>query len=622
MRLQPVLHYSATTVAAPSQVISGHSGVVDASTDRQADGFYHCDVRALSLLDITTSGRVDYLGVLQERADGFTSKAIVRGVGETTPDAVVELTRERSLRAGVLKESFVFTNTGTLAVTFGVKLELATDMARLDDVKAGRICPVVAFEDRVDSTGRHERRWMGEWIDVRAVSGWPFEGEHSLKLEPGERRELGVEVVAEATTPPLFPPPADRERYVPRVTSSDGALAPLLDRAIEDLQGLLLADPMAGGDAFLAAGAPWYLTLFGRDSLWAAILALPLGPDLAMGTLRTLARRQAVEFDAMSQAEPGKILHEVRATGQDLGGGVLLPPVYYGTIDATALWVILLHEAWEAGAEYEEVEGLVPALKAALGWIEAQAQETGFVRYVDSSGRGLANQGWKDSADGVRDADGSAPDGPISLCEVQGYCYQAMLAGAKVLHAVAGEDPGPRQAWASQLAERFRSAFWVDSPAGPYPAVALDGAGRPVTALTSNIGHLLGTGIVNSVEARAIAGHVMGDDLNSGFGLRTMAASTRSFNPMGYHTGSVWVHDTVIVARGLDREGMHDEAVILVEGVLRAAPHFGYHLPELYGGHAAEGGTRPIPYAAACHPQAWSAASAIEMARILGALGA
>ena len=243
--------------------------------------------------------------------------------------------------------------------------------------------------------------------------------------------------------------------------------------------------------------------------------------------------------------------------------------------------------------------------------------ETGFLRYVDSTGRGLANQGWKDSADGIRHRDGSRSAPPIALCEVQAYAYAAAVHGAQLLRHFGVGTPDRLEEWALGLQERFRAAFWVDSPTGPYPAVALDGTGRPVSALTSNIGHLLGTGLCNAEENAAIAKHLVGDRLNSGFGLRTMATDTGGYNPLGYHTGSVWTHDTMVAARGLAADGFRAEAETLVHGLLDASVAFRGRMPELYGGYPAVPGGRPTAYAASCHPQGWSAAAMVEGLRIL-----
>ena len=257
----------------------------------------------------------------------------------------------------------------------------------------------------------------------------------------------------------------------------------------------------APGDTFLAAGAPWFFTLFGRDSLWAARMLLPLGTDLAAGTLRVLAARQGTVTDVDSAEQPGKILHEVRAKPLSLGEeGRVLPPVYYGTVDATPLWVCLLHDAWRWGMPADQVEALLPAMERALAWMtdHGDADGDGFLEYVDEGGHGLANQGWKDSGDSVQWRDGTLATGPIALCEVQAYAHEAALGGAALLEAFGRPGADRWRAWAAELATRFRAAFWVQDATGRYPAIALDADKRAVDTVTSNIGHLLGTGLLDA----------------------------------------------------------------------------------------------------------------------------
>jgi glycogen debranching enzyme len=418
--------------------------------------------------------------------------------------------------------------------------------------------------------------------------------------------EATVEVTATAPGgPPVVAPPTRELWQAPAVTAGDHRLPALVERSVADLAGLLAADPTATDDHYLTAGAPWYLTLFGRDSLWAARMALPLGTDLAAGTLRTLARRQGTRTDPSTEEEPGKILHEVRI-------GPAGPEHYYGTVDATPLWISLLHDAWRWGLADAEVAALLPNLEAALGWLQDAAGD-GFVRYVDNAGV-LSNQGWKDSFDSIQFADGRLADPPIALCEVQAYAFAAALEGAALLDAFGRPGGDGWRDWAAGLRDRFRSAFWVEDRRGRYPAIALDGDGRPVDSVTSNIGHLLGTGLLDEAETAAVVRRLAAPDLDSGFGLRTMSARSVGFNPLSYHGGSVWSHDTAIALRGLSAVGTADAAAVaasLARGLLAAAPAFEFRLPELYGGESAGGGRRPLAYPAACRPQAWSAGAAL-----------
>jgi glycogen debranching enzyme len=337
---------------------------------------------------------------------------------------------------------------------------------------------------------------------------------------------------------------------------------------------------------------------------------------VAAGTLNALARRQGRRHDAAAAEEPGKILHELRAQASEISG-MRLPATYYGTVDATPLWISLLHRAWRWGLARDAVAALLPNLERALGWIGEQTGDS-FVRYVDTTGLGLANQGWKDSIDAVQFADATLAAAPLALCEVQGYAYAAAMRGADLLDAF--DRPGGTgwRDWAARLAERFRDRFWVTDDIGPYPAIALDADGRPADTPTSNMGHLLSTGLLDEAESAAVVRRLAAPDMDSGFGLRTMSATARGFNPLGYHTGSVWPHDNAIVLAGLRRVGTDDAdafAYQLVRGLLRGGTAFEYRFPELYCG----AGDPPLPYPASCRPQAWSAATAVEMLRaVLG----
>jgi glycogen debranching enzyme len=293
-----------------------------------------------------------------------------------------------------------------------------------------------------------------------------------------------------------------------------------------------------------------------------------------------------------------------------------LPPVYYGTIDATPLWACTLHDAWRAGVPEAEIEALLPTLEGALRWVveDGDADGDGFLEYLDHSGHGLANQGWKDSADSVRFADGTIADGPVALCEVQAYAYEAAVHGADLLDAFGRPGAERFREWAADLRERFRATYWCGEGADRFPALALDGNKRPVDTLTSNIGHLLGTGLLDPDEELTVARQLAAPDLDSGLGLRTMSAADGGYAPLSYHCGSVWPHDTAIVISGMHRAGLGEHAAGLVEGLLRASVAFDQRLPELWSGEG-----QPVPYPTACRPQAWSAAAAVAVATVLGA---
>jgi glycogen debranching enzyme len=615
----PVLHGLLVCLQAPTQVWSGDDGQI---RPEGAQGVYEGDVRVLSQARLTLAGAEP--DALMSATDGPGSVVIVsiaRDVDDPTRDPTVRVERRRRVEPGTMTEQITLSAASGAAVHAVVRVDLASDLAPMEAVRAGRARPALPAE----SAGNGSLRWSDDAVTVR-VSGDDADADLADPSRPAllwnvtvERDPVLLRWRAEAhddaavVTTPVQPHP---EWSRPEVRAEDWRLPALLSQAMDDLTGLRLTMPYDRDDAFLAAGAPWYFTLFGRDSLWAARMLLPLGTDLAAGTLRVLARRQGRTADAGTAEQPGKILHEVRRTAIALReGGRELPPVYFGTVDATPLWVCLLHDAWRWGMPESEVVELLPHAQAALAWMSdyADADGDGFLEYIDTSGRGLANQGWKDSGDSVQWHDGRLATGPIALAEVQGYAHEAALAGAALLDAF--DQPGADRwrTWAAQIADRFRRQFWVEGRLGAYPAIALDGDKRPVDTLTSNAGHLLGTGLLSADESTAVARRLGSAEMDSGFGLRTMATTSAGYWPLSYHGGSVWTHDTAIVVSGLARSGHTDAAAALIEGLLDAAAAFDFRLPELYGGDARSTTPRPVPYPAACRPQAWSAAAAVAL---------
>jgi glycogen debranching enzyme len=402
-------------------------------------------------------------------------------------------------------------------------------------------------------------------------------------------------------------------RRGPQIHTADQNLAGVLERSIEDLGALRISDPDHPERSVVAAGAPWFMTLFGRDSLLTSWMLLPWDAGLAIGTLQTLAARQGTSVDAASEEEPGKILHEVRfgpAAELALGGR----SAYYGTVDATPLFVMLLGELRRWGRDEEKVQALLPHADRALDWIErfGDADSDGFVEYSRKSEHGLANQGWKDSWDGVNFADGQIAEPPIALAEVQGYVYAAYRARAHF--ARQADDLATAATWngkAERLRRAFNEAFWL--PDREWYAIALDRHKRPVDALASNMGHCLWTGIVDDDKAEAVAGHLLSDDMFSGWGIRTLAASMAAYNPMSYHNGSVWPHDNALCAAGLVRYGFVEQAQRVAQAILSAASTFGQRLPELYCGFARPDFPAPVPYPTSCSPQAWAAAAPLQL---------
>jgi glycogen debranching enzyme len=378
----------------------------------------------------------------------------------------------------------------------------------------------------------------------------------------------------------------------------------IVRRSLLDLR-MLRSD--LGDQRYYAAGIPWYATLFGRDSLITANETLSFAPEIAEETLRLLASRIGQTIDDERDEEPGKIIHELRA-GEVARLGLSPLANYYGTVDATPLFVCLLCDQVNWSGSLALFEELRPQVDAALNWIErfADLDNDGLLSYRCRSTAGLRNQGWKDSHDGVIDEHGVALEPPIALVEAQGYALRAEREIARVLRR-AGED-----ARAAELDERARrreatiERFWLDD-AGCY-AMALDGGKRPSRAIASNQGHLLWSGAVSNERAALIRDALMHETMLSGWGIRTLADGERSYNPLGYHTGSIWPHDNALIACGLRRYGFDEDFQRIFDGLLSAASQFDdLRLPELFGGFARRDHERPVPYPVACRPQAWSA---------------
>ena len=630
---QPLLHDLITLCAAPTQVLSAPDGTVDAEVAARAtaEGLMHADLRVLSGWRLTVADAIPAHLATDLADEGSARFTYLAHDIPSSVDRFLRIDLTRSVVPGTMSESLLISSELSTPVTTTVRLELECDLTPMEMIKVGQHHAPRPFADtpgagimafggpgliaRLQAPGAELTRTAG---DSRLVLTWPVD------LPAGERVELHWRVQVSDAGAVVVPAAGEGlavEAITTRLTGgrigTDPRLGPWLRQSLQDLNGLRMATGDAPEDAFFAAGSPWYFTLFGRDSLWTARLLLSVDVGQAGGTLRALGRLAGTSSDVASAQDPGKIMHELRR-GTYAFGETSLPPLYYGTIDATPLWICLLHDAWRAGLPSPEVAALLPVLEGALHWLVAygDADGDGFLEYVDASGHGLVNQGWKDSGDSVRFADGRIADGPIALCEVQGYAYEAAVGGAALLDAFGHPGGNDYRAWASGLAARFRTSFWCGSGEERYPALALDGSKQRVDAVTSNIGHLLGTGLLSADEERLVARRVTAPDLDSGLGLRTMSSDAGGYSPLSYHCGTVWPHDTAIVIAGLARSGQGDLAAGLAEGLLRAALAFDRRLPELWSGEG-----RPVPYPAACRPQAWSAASAVVVAEWVRAFG-
>lgn len=622
---QPFLHDAVVLLSAPSQAWSGPDGDIGTAP---IHGFYHSDARILSKVALQVGGAAPE-NIVFSRSDAAIGAfvSVARNVDGPGADPRVRVDRSRQVRDGGMFEEITVSNALPNELITLVELRIGVDFSRMHAIKSGLVEPawapqartpfdvhehagtVVFTNEELTATFRASR------ADV-AVEGAEVTASWPITVPAGSKVALNWQIEAQDSSAVVRRSATAPEWEDLSVRTGDQRLAAWVHTAVNDLTALRMTTTDAPDDAFLGAGAPWFLTLFGRDSIWAARFLLPLGTELAASTLRVLARLQGTREVPETAEQPGKIIHELRPGPQTIPGErVTLPPLYYGTVDATALWVVLLHEAWRWGMADTDVEPLLANLEAALAWMRdyGDSDGDGFLEYIDASGHGLTNQGWKDSGDSIQWRDGTLCTGPIALCEVQAYAYQAAVGGAELLDHFGRKGGDQWRIWAAVLKQRFAESFWVDSPDGAYPAVALDAAKHRVDTVTSNIGHLLGTGILDPAGEALVARRLASPELNSGFGLRTMSTDSCGYWPLGYHSGSVWTHDTAIAIAGLGRGGFRSEAASLIDGLLGAAVGFDFRMPELHSGDAAAPGASPVPYPAACRPQAWSAAAAVSV---------
>ncbi|MFC5929853.1 amylo-alpha-1,6-glucosidase [Cryobacterium melibiosiphilum] len=633
---QPLIHGETLVLRAPTQAWSSADGSMGASP---IHGYFFSDTRLVASVAVRVGAEAgELIATVPRGADSVTFVSLQRHLDDALPDARVRTLHTRTATITGVTDAIVVSSDRREPIDTVIEVTLTADLSTMDHIKSGLPAlpmPVVTLND-------DRATWASDTLTVNLTAD---PGATLSQLPTGElllswpttvptRGEIivGWQLDATDTRAVVRGVEGAPSWSVPAVTCADDRLTRWVSTALGDLDALRLTTTAHPDEVFLAAGAPWFFTLFGRDSIWAARMMLPLGTELAGGTLRVLAALQGQAAVPETAEQPGKIMHELRRDTLEIHGeGLHLPPLYYGTVDATPLWVCLLHDAWKWGLPEDEVRALLPNLTAALGWMRdfGDADGDGLLEdrplnCADETGQGLSNQGWKDSDDSVQWQDGSLAEGPIALCEVQAYAFEAAMHGADLLDHFAridGTAPGGAEwrAWASALQKRFNEAFWVDSPQGAYPAIALDAAKRPVDTLTSNLGHLLGTGLLTAQQAALVARRLVSPEMSSGFGLRTLSTDSVGYWPLSYHGGSVWTHDTAIAITGLARDGFTAEANTLISGLLAAAAGFEYRLPELHSGDSAAALSRPIPYPAACRPQAWSAASAVAvLSSVLG----
>ena len=603
-----------------------------------ADGIFFRDMRLVSRWQLLVDSEpVEPLAVISP----FPFCATFAGRSRPRPghaESTVLVTRTRYVGDG-LREDIAVHNFSDEPTGLRIGLLVESDLADIFDVKANRIRQwgkrsVEAAGDGLTVLSRLRERTRGLRVSASGAIAGPGELCFEVVVPAREawRNTITVRPLIDGhEVTPIFPPdqpvddtgPARRqhdwEHASPLVSTGHPGLARALRRSRADLGSLRIFDTdQPDRLPAVAAGAPWFMTVFGRDSLLTSLMALPLDASLALGTLRVLADLQGEHVDAITEEEPGKIIHELRH-GLDSGS---LPAgsrgAYFGSVDATPLFVMLVGELARWRQDDEEIGWLLPHVDRALRWIERFGDPDGdlFVEYRRKTDRGLVNQGWKDSFDGINFADGTLAQAPIALAEVQGYVYAAYLARAHLAQFTG--DTASRQHYADRAAalkQAFNEAFWL--PDKGWYAVGLDRHKKPIDALASNMGHCLLTGIADADKAAAVADRLMSPQMFSGWGIRTLATSMGAYNPMSYHNGSVWPHDNALIATGLMRYGYVEQAQRIAMALLDTADAFHGRLPELFCGFDRAEYPQPLPYPTSCSPQAWAAATPVQLLRTL-----
>ncbi len=620
-------------------IVSDERGDIEAGS-ADPTGLFSYDTRFLSTWALTIDGKkLNSLSVddLQYYEVQFF---LVPGTGTVYVNADLSVIRRRTVEAGFV-EQLTILNHKPQPVDLVVRIEAASDFADLFEIK-----DALAKQGTYDHRVEHRTLILGYQREtfrrqtVITASTPVLIDQHGLTfdvhIEPHGSWLAEIDVVADLTIGEM-PNTAARRRTAARTRREisrglDKWLSrsptlrcdwePLMAtyrRSLVDLAALRFTTRTMPDHALPAAGLPWFMTMFGRDSILTSLQALPFVPELAATTLRALAARQGTRLDDFRDEDPGRILHEMRY-GELTAFEERPHSPYYGSADATPLFVVLLDEYERWTGDTRLVRDLEVEARAALAWIDdyADLQGNGYVAYQRrNEDTGLENQCWKDSWDSISYHDGRLPGFPRATCELQGYAYDAKVRAARLARQI-WHDPAYATALereAAALKRRFNRDYWL--PDGEFYAVALDHDGRPVDSLTSNNGHLLWSGIVERSKARRVVEHLMGPRMFTGWGIRTLADGEARFNPIGYHTGAVWPFDNSFIAWGLRRYGFKADAARVAAGILEAAEFFQGRLPEAFGGYPRDLTRYPVQYPTACSPQAWSTGAPLLLLRTM-----
>ncbi|HZT46052.1 MAG TPA: glycogen debranching N-terminal domain-containing protein [Gaiellaceae bacterium] len=609
-------------------------------------GFFADDTRYLSLFRLTvngesplllSSGKVEYFS-----AAFYLRNPLAGGLGQDS----IAIIRERFV-SEAMQDRIAIENVTTDPISFELALEVASDFADIFAVKEydfalgdpdhARPLPK-PVAPKLDA--EHSRLVLDDpsgepgtqvvFSRLGEVDGGSVR--YRVDLEPRGRWELVTDVLPQAngngqpvsSGPHRFGEELARvqdsltawQLRVPQLRATWDALAYAFSRSVSDLAALRMRGGNGGIARLPAAGMPWFMTVFGRDTIITSLQTLLFGPELARGALEVLAELQATEEDPSIDAEPGKIVHEVRH-GKAAKAWF---ERYYGTVDATPLYLVLLSEVWRWTDDVMLARDLRDAAMRALTWIDEYGDRDGdgFVEYEKRSERGLDNQSWKDSGDSQRFADGRFATTPIAPAEVQGYVFDAKKRIAELAREAWRDRPLAERLdrEADELKKRFDEAFWIEERGGYY-ALALDGEKQAVDSLCSNMGHLLWSGIVPAGRVTQVVDQLMGDALWSGWGVRTMSTDDRAYSPLAYHNGTVWPHDNSLIAWGLMRYARWPEAYRIVQRMLEASVFFDHELPEVFAGLPRAQTPFPIAYPTAARPQAWAAGTPVLLLQVL-----
>ena len=629
-----------------SATISILEGNTFAVSDKRGDmdsspvdphGLFDNDTRFLSRWILTVNGKRP-TPLSTDDVEYFAAQFFLAPTSGTIyVDADLSVMRSRSVSHG-FKEELHILNHGSNSVDLELRIEADADFADLFEVKDAQK-KVGSLYRRVEPDrlvlGYSRETWVREtWItatnhplfDEKGLSfrvQLPGHGEWSsmidVKAAPLVKGKL--QAPQKVTSPNQAERHAEVERILdlmPKVASNWLPITETYQRSLVDLAALRYYPLIAPGEAMLAAGLPWFMSVFGRDSILTSYQALPFDPRLAKTTLKVLAARQGYRLDDYRDEEPGKILHAARA-GELTAFRERPHSPYFGSADSTPLFLVLLDEYEQWTGDSELIRSLEFEARAALNWIDTYGDrnQDGYVEYQRRMESGLDNQCWKDSWNSILFADGTNSKLPRTCCEIQGYVYDAKTRCARLARQFWKDEllAARLEKEAAELKRRFNKDFWMEKR--QCFGLAIDGDGRLVDSITSNIGHLLWSGIVDDDKASAVAKHLMGDTLFSGWGIRTMATTEGGYNPIGYHVGTVWPHDNSLIAMGLNRYGFRDESSRLAFGILEAARFFNHRLPEAFAGYTRSQTRFPVEYPTACSPQAWASGAPLLFLRTM-----